>query len=119
MARARELHAALILTCASVLACGKGGDNATGTGGAGAGSTSETTSSGSPTTSNSVTSTGTTMMMASSSTGMMAMGDPCRGTPVPADQVYVPSGMCARLVGNVGSLRQITFASNGDMFGTT
>jgi glucose/arabinose dehydrogenase len=59
--------------------------------------------------------------MSSSSTGtMMAMGDPCRGTPLPTDQHYVPAGMCARLVAeNVGSLRQITFAPDGDLFGVT
>lgn len=48
----------------------------------------------------------------------LAKGDPCRGQPLPEDQHYVPSGMCARLVsGATDGLRQITFAPNGDMFG--
>ena len=34
------------------------------------------------------------------------------------DQHYVPAGMCARVVAkNLGTLRQITFASNGDLVG--
>lgn len=45
--------------------------------------------------------------------------DPCRGQPLPADQHYVPAGMCARLVGKVAGIRQLTFAPNGDLFGTT
>ena len=49
-----------------------------------------------------------------------AKGDPCRGVPMPVDQHHVPAGMCASIVtGSVGSLRQITFAPNGDMFGVT
>ncbi|MEO6576759.1 MAG: hypothetical protein ABIP89_23130 [Polyangiaceae bacterium] len=44
-------------------------------------------------------------------------GDPCRGTPLPTDQHYVPAGLCARLVAtNVLSQRQLTFAPNGDLF---
>jgi glucose/arabinose dehydrogenase len=47
-----------------------------------------------------------------------AKGDPCRGIEIPTDQHYVPAGMCARLVAtNVGSIRQITFAPNGDLWG--
>ena len=47
-----------------------------------------------------------------------AKGDPCRGFELPADQHYVPSGMCARLVAtNIGGIRQITFAPNGDLWG--
>ena len=49
-----------------------------------------------------------------------AMGDPCRGTPLPAGAFYQPAGTCTRVVAsNVGGLRQITFAPNGDMFGTS
>jgi glucose/arabinose dehydrogenase len=47
-----------------------------------------------------------------------AKGDPCRGFELPVDQHYVPSGMCARLVAtNIGGIRQITFAPNGDLWG--
>ncbi|HEY8076806.1 MAG TPA: hypothetical protein VIF62_21920 [Labilithrix sp.] len=47
----------------------------------------------------------------------MAVGDPCRGAPVPADQAHVADGMCARLVANgLGNVRQMTFASDGTMF---
>jgi glucose/arabinose dehydrogenase len=46
--------------------------------------------------------------------------DPCRGTPLPADQHFVAHGMCARVVAtHQGELRQITFAPNGDLFGVT
>ncbi len=47
-----------------------------------------------------------------------AKGDPCRGQPLPEDQHFVASGLCARLVSApIAGLRQITFAPNGDMFG--
>lgn len=47
--------------------------------------------------------------------------DPCRGgVPLPPDQHFVAPGMCASLVGtDLGALRQITFAPNGDLFGVT
>jgi glucose/arabinose dehydrogenase len=46
-----------------------------------------------------------------------AKGDPCRGFEIPTDQHYVPGGMCARLVAtNVGGIRQIAFAPNGDLW---
>ncbi len=46
-----------------------------------------------------------------------AIGDPCRGAPLPTGQHYVPSGMCARVVATrIGGVRQITFAPNGDLF---
>src|SRR6185437_1696457 len=49
-----------------------------------------------------------------------AQGDPCRGVPV-SNEAFVPAGMCARIIAadNVGGLRQISFAPNGDLFGTT
>lgn len=48
------------------------------------------------------------------------MGDPCRGTPLPTDQNYVPAGLCGRMIASkVGGLRQITFTSDGDLFGVT
>jgi len=48
------------------------------------------------------------------------MGGPCRGTPLPEGQHFVPAGMCARLVAeNVGGLRQIAFGPDGDLFGVT
>ena len=48
------------------------------------------------------------------------LSDPCRGTPLPADQHFVASGLCARVVAShQGELRQITFAPNGDLFGVT
>lgn len=44
--------------------------------------------------------------------------DPCRsGVPVTESQHYVPPGMCARMVA-VKDLRQISFAPNGDLFGS-
>lgn len=47
-------------------------------------------------------------------------GDPCRGIPLPADQHFVPAGMCASVVASgLGAIRQLTFAPNGDMFGVT
>jgi glucose/arabinose dehydrogenase len=50
----------------------------------------------------------------------LAEGDPCRGIPLPADQHYAPKGMCARLVAaRLSGLRQITFAPDGDLFGTS
>ena len=46
--------------------------------------------------------------------------DPCRGTPLPANQHFVAKGLCARVVASKqGELRQITFAPNGDLFGVT
>jgi glucose/arabinose dehydrogenase len=49
-----------------------------------------------------------------------AMGDPCRGTALPMTAHYVPMGLCARAVGTFGGgMRQISFASNGDMYGVT
>ena len=46
-----------------------------------------------------------------------AVGDPCRGLPLPADQLYVPAGMCASAVAlNVAGVRQLGFAPNGDLF---
>ena len=50
----------------------------------------------------------------------LAVGDPCRGVPLPADQHFVPAGMCAHIAGSaLGALRQLTFAPNGDLFGVT
>jgi len=47
-----------------------------------------------------------------------AKGDPCRGEPLPEDEHFVASGLCARLVSAATpGLRQIAFAPNGDMFG--
>lgn len=46
-----------------------------------------------------------------------AIGDPCRGTPLPSDAFYTAPGLCARVVGRTTALRQITFAPNGDLFG--
>jgi glucose/arabinose dehydrogenase len=49
-----------------------------------------------------------------------AKGDPCRGQPLPDDQHFVASGLCARLVSTAkGGLRQLTFAPNGDLFGVS
>jgi glucose/arabinose dehydrogenase len=46
--------------------------------------------------------------------------DPCRGTALPDDQHFSADGTCARLVAsNLGAIRQITFAPNGDLFGVT
>jgi glucose/arabinose dehydrogenase len=44
--------------------------------------------------------------------------DPCRGVALPADQHYVASGLCASAVAlDQEGLRQISFASNGDLIG--
>lgn len=44
----------------------------------------------------------------------------CRGAPIPEDQHYAPAGTCTTIVAaNLGALRQITFAPNGDLFGVT
>ena len=50
----------------------------------------------------------------------VAMPDPCRGTPLPANAHFVAAGMCARTVATgQGDLRQLTFSSNGDLWGVT
>ena len=42
--------------------------------------------------------------------------DPCRGVALPADQHYVAPGLCASAVAfEQKGLRQISFASNGDL----
>lgn len=47
-----------------------------------------------------------------------AVGDPCRGLPLPAAQHFVAKDACARLVeSSLYNFRQITFAPNGDLFG--
>jgi glucose/arabinose dehydrogenase len=52
--------------------------------------------------------------------GATALADPCRGTALPTTGHYVPSGMCARTVATAqGELRQISFSSNGDLWGVT
>jgi glucose/arabinose dehydrogenase len=44
--------------------------------------------------------------------------DPCRGVPLPADQHFVAPGLCASAVAfELDGLRQIGFASNGDLIG--
>jgi glucose/arabinose dehydrogenase len=49
-----------------------------------------------------------------------AVGDPCRGTPLPTAQHYVPQGMCARVVATrITGARQIMFAPNGDLVSTS
>ena len=48
------------------------------------------------------------------------LADPCRGTVLPTDAHYVPASLCARTVASgQGDLRQIVFASNGDLWGVT
>ncbi len=52
--------------------------------------------------------------------GAVAFPDPCRGTALPVDNHYVPAGLCARTVATgQGELRQLTFSSNGDLWGVT
>ncbi|MDB5216951.1 MAG: L-sorbosone dehydrogenase [Myxococcaceae bacterium] len=47
----------------------------------------------------------------------IAKGDPCRGLALPPDQLFVPAGMCPRVVASdIGAARQLTFAPNGDLF---
>ncbi len=44
----------------------------------------------------------------------------CRGIALPEEQHFVPDGLCASAVAiDIGTLRQITFAKNGDLFGAT
>jgi glucose/arabinose dehydrogenase len=50
----------------------------------------------------------------------IAEGEPCRGIPLPTAEHYVAPGLCARVVAaNVGRVRQLTFAPNGDLFSVT
>jgi glucose/arabinose dehydrogenase len=50
--------------------------------------------------------------------GVVGRADPCRGIVLPEDQHYVAPGLCARAVAvDQGGLRQISFASNGDLIG--
>ncbi len=47
-------------------------------------------------------------------------GGLCRGRALPADHAFVADGLCVRAVAeNQGKLRQLTFASNGDLIGVT
>lgn len=54
-------------------------------------------------------------------TPAIASGDPCSGGVPMTSDVFVAPGLCARLVAtdNIAGLRQIQFAPNGDLFGTT
>jgi glucose/arabinose dehydrogenase len=46
--------------------------------------------------------------------------DPCRGLALPPEQHYVAAGLCARAVAlKQGPLRELTFASNGDLIAVT
>lgn len=85
---------------------------------------SEQTPSGESSSSGGASSGGSSGQASTSSSGdpgkvyPAAKGDPCRGFALPADQHYVPAGMCARLVAtNIGGIRQIAFAPNGDLWG--
>ncbi len=63
---------------------------------------------------------GTTGAAGTSGTGgsTTTLADPCRGTALPTTGHYVPSGMCARTIATgQGELRQLTFSSNGDLWG--
>jgi glucose/arabinose dehydrogenase len=63
---------------------------------------------------------GTTATGTGGTGGTPVAGDPCRGTALPTNAHYVPSGMCARTIATGQSgLRQITFSSNGDLWGVT
>jgi glucose/arabinose dehydrogenase len=49
-----------------------------------------------------------------------AVGDPCRGVALPPGEHYVAPGLCASTVATgQGALRQISFSSNGDLWGVT
>jgi glucose/arabinose dehydrogenase len=103
------------------LSCSSSGKNMTGTGGvsgtAGDGGGTAGTS-GSAGTSGAAGTGGGASGAAGTGGGPAAVGDPCRGTALPTTAHYVPSGMCARTVATgQGSLRQITFSSNGDLWG--
>jgi glucose/arabinose dehydrogenase len=48
------------------------------------------------------------------------LADPCRGIELPEDQHFVAEGLCVRAIATEqGNLRQLTFASNGDLLGVT
>jgi glucose/arabinose dehydrogenase len=50
--------------------------------------------------------------------GVVGRADPCRGIVLPEEQHYVAPGLCARAVAvDQDGLRQISFASNGDLIG--
>jgi glucose/arabinose dehydrogenase len=106
--------ALLTIPFAVLLACGSDDPAATPGGGASSGTTSSGGTSSSGGSSSSSGGTAPTPIPD-------AQGDPCRGIAVPKDG-YVPSGMCARLVAKgtaVSGIRQIMFASNGDLFAQT
>lgn len=55
-----------------------------------------------------------------STTPIVTVPTECRGAPVPADQHFAQPDTCVTIVAaNLGALRQITFAPNGDIFGVT
>jgi glucose/arabinose dehydrogenase len=101
---------ALILAMGVVcgaLSCSSSGKNATGAGG--------TAGTGTP---GSGGTGGGAAGVAGTGGGTASVPDPCRGTALPTNAHYVPSGMCARTVATgQGALRQITFSSNGDLWG--
>ena len=52
--------------------------------------------------------------------GQATLADPCRGIELPDGEFYVAPDLCVRAVAaGQGKLRQITFASNGDLIGVT
>jgi glucose/arabinose dehydrogenase len=52
--------------------------------------------------------------------GQSTLANPCRGIELPDGEFYVAPDLCVRAVATAqGRLRQITFASNGDLIGVT
>jgi glucose/arabinose dehydrogenase len=52
--------------------------------------------------------------------GQSTLANPCRGIELPEGEFYVAPDLCVRAVATAqGRLRQITFASNGDLIGVT
>ena len=110
---------AILVAIAVPLACSTNGSDATSSGGA-----SSSGSSGGTATSGGVSGTsGTGGTSGTSGAGVpppQAQGDPCRGTAIPTTKAYFPAGWCASIVAtDVGAMRQLSFAPNGDLFGVT
>ncbi|HEX6766599.1 MAG TPA: hypothetical protein VF103_13995, partial [Polyangiaceae bacterium] len=110
---AKVSAAALLASFASV-SCGS--DEGDGAGKAGSAGTGGTSTSGSGGTGGTIVGAGTGGIATGQSDSSLA--DPCRGIELPKNDYYVAPGLCVRAVAlNQGELRQITFASNGDLIG--
>jgi glucose/arabinose dehydrogenase len=107
------------------LACSSNGNDAgtsssSGSSGTGTAGTSGGSSGSSGTSGGSSGSSGTSGGGDSGGPPPQAQGDPCRGTSIPTSSAYFPPGWCASVVASdLGTIRQLSFAPNGDLFGVT